>query len=347
MRPGFKRAAAVALAGGALLVASLGGGTSKAAPPTFAVTEYGATADDAGNDTAAFQAALDAAAGQGTAANPAIVTAPAGTWRVMGLRLRSNVTLRLAAGAVVRQSGNAPGPMILANEIENARLQGTDGRFVLDLDAAATGGSPNVIGVLVEHATDTAISNIDIRMNADRLDGTAPDNQHAAIIVKAVVTGMLPTRVTLRNVHATGAPYGYGPDQVSAGRDLAFVNVTSDGGSAVRLETDGGVSRGVHGVTVDRPGCTNGNAAFTMVPHGAPSDGVHVTNVSAVNCYEGSKIRSGPLSDITIDGEAVVKGDSAQLPKGHAYLQAWVIGASVGCHINEANTATITGATCS
>jgi hypothetical protein len=201
--------------------------------------------------------------------------------------------------------------------------------------------------VQVLGATDTVFSNIDIRMNADNLGGGSPSNAHAAFVYRALTADAVPTRVTLRNVHATGAPYGYGPTQITGGNDLTFVNVSSDGGEALRLETDGNGILGVHGVTADRITCTNGNAAFTMVAHGAPSDTVHVTNVSATNCYEGSKVRSGPVDDITITGEVVVKGDTAQLPNGSDDLGGWHLGPSAGCHINEGATADITGDTCS
>lgn len=64
------------------------------------VTEFGAWPGDERPCTAAIQAALDACAGGGT------VVIPAGRFVSGGLRLRSGVRIRLAAGATLRGSGD-------------------------------------------------------------------------------------------------------------------------------------------------------------------------------------------------------------------------------------------------
>ena len=66
------------------------------------VTDHGATPDDARPDTAAIQAAIDAAA----ESDDGVATIPRGRFVSGGLKLRSNVTLNLAEGAVLQGSDN-------------------------------------------------------------------------------------------------------------------------------------------------------------------------------------------------------------------------------------------------
>lgn len=66
----------------------------------FAVRAFGAVGDGRTDDTRPLQRAIDAAAH----CRGGIVHVPAGTWRSGTLRLRSDVTLELAAGAVLLAS---------------------------------------------------------------------------------------------------------------------------------------------------------------------------------------------------------------------------------------------------
>ncbi len=106
MKYAFLMAAAVVVAAGVATAAVPAAGAGGAAPGaiapqpgarTFDVRAYGATGDGKTLDTAAIAAALDAAekAGGGT------VTFPAGTYASFSVRLRSNVSLHLAEGAVL------------------------------------------------------------------------------------------------------------------------------------------------------------------------------------------------------------------------------------------------------
>lgn len=91
-------AAILALVAGVVLVAP---GTAAAA--TFDVRDYGATGNGSANDTPAIQRAIDAAA----AAGGGTVLFPSGTYQSRNtIHLRSNITMRLNAGATLRGAGN-------------------------------------------------------------------------------------------------------------------------------------------------------------------------------------------------------------------------------------------------
>ena len=69
---------------------------------TYNVLDYGAKGNGATLDTAAIQAAIDACASDGGG----IVLVPAGTFLIGSLELKSDVTLRLVAGATLLGSGH-------------------------------------------------------------------------------------------------------------------------------------------------------------------------------------------------------------------------------------------------
>jgi hypothetical protein len=83
------------------------GAPEKETPPpdagarVFNVREFGAKGDGVAVDTAAVQAAIDACASAGGG----VVLVPAGTFLIGTVELKSNLTLRLAAAAVLRGSG--------------------------------------------------------------------------------------------------------------------------------------------------------------------------------------------------------------------------------------------------
>ena len=86
-----------------LLCFCAGAAASEEAHGSYNVRDYGAVADDKTIDTAAIQKAIDTAA----AAGGGEVFLPPGTYRAGSLELKSHVTLRLDAGAVIHGSAAA------------------------------------------------------------------------------------------------------------------------------------------------------------------------------------------------------------------------------------------------
>jgi polygalacturonase len=105
-RRGFLKAAGAGLAAGAFVSLperSLAQNSVAERQDLFPVTRYGAKGDGTALDTAAVNAAIDAA----SRAGGGIVFFPAGSYPCYSIRLKSNVTLQFATGATIVA---APGP---------------------------------------------------------------------------------------------------------------------------------------------------------------------------------------------------------------------------------------------
>ncbi|MCX6620166.1 MAG: glycoside hydrolase family 28 protein [Acidobacteria bacterium] len=91
---------------------------------TFNVEAYGAKGDGRTMNTAAIQKAIDA----GAAAGGGVVVIPSGTFVTGGIKLRSNITLRVSPGAVLKGSGSINDyeakHMIYGQGVTNAAIDG-------------------------------------------------------------------------------------------------------------------------------------------------------------------------------------------------------------------------------
>ncbi len=302
-----------------------------AAPPTFDVTTYGASPADAGNDTAGFAKAISAASAVGTPTAPAVVSVPPGVYRLFRLGFKSNVDVKVSSGATVEEYGTSPGPLITWDGVQNVTLEGVGGRFTMNLDPKATGASTAVMGISVLGVTNFTIAHISVIQNQSNLSGGAPDNGHAAFVYRAKSLSTEPTNGLMQDVVEVGGPKGYGPTQITGGRNLTFDSISSDGGTALRIETDGGGVLGVQWVAAHNISCTNGNKAFSLIPHGHPSSNVAVNGVSSNNCEYSFKTASG-ATNVTITNVVSVAGKTAQLQASGT--TSWTIGPTRGCYSN-------------
>jgi hypothetical protein len=162
------------------------------------VLDYGAVANDAGDDTAAFLRAQDAAlassfryANGPSGSAQAVVSVPAGTYRLLRLVFRSNVRMEVNAGAVLQQAGgryaaNSGTPALIMWDgapgaaLTNVTLVGVgtstgglksladpvfpgwslDSSFTLNLDPATTDASTLVAGVQALNVNGFLIQNV-------------------------------------------------------------------------------------------------------------------------------------------------------------------------------------------
>ncbi|MGZ4430461.1 MAG: glycosyl hydrolase family 28-related protein [Gaiellales bacterium] len=331
----------------------------------FDVTRYGAGGADSAIDTAAFNAAVTAASTVGTPGNPGVVYVPQGTYYVANVMLKSNVTVQVEAGTVLRVASNASGNQPIfylgstangrASFIDNVQIVGVNGRFTMDLSNTPTTRNHGISVLNVRHFT---IANIDAIQNDSNPTGGAPSSYVAVIDFHSTPASVLggtlyhPIDGTIENIHVTHAPYSYGATQVTAGEDLRFYDISSSGGIALRMETDGN-SDVLMNVTADNISCDHGHAAVSFSPHDQNNYNIHVTNIHAVSCAEGVRLggatgtgSGGTFVNSSVVGGTVVGGLGAQIPSPTA---DWMVGAAQFCVSDSSGSAydvAISGLTC-
>ena len=272
----------------------------------FNVSSYGAKGDGSSNDTAAFAKAISAASSAGSTARPGVVYVPKATYALANVILRSNVTVNVEAGTTMKLAAGATGNSAIfylgnytsgeASWIDNVTVTGVNGSYTMDV---ARSTAPRGHGFTVKNVRHFEISNVQGMLSNSATSGLPPSSQAAFITFHSTSASRIgatlyhPVDGLIKNVSVTNAPYGYGTTQVTAGEDLDFENISSTGGIALRMETDGNsdVLDGVeaHGIT-----CRNGHAAVSFSPHDQNNGQVHIYDVNAVSCSEGVRVAGNP-----------------------------------------------------
>jgi hypothetical protein len=335
------------------------------AQPAVNVLDFGAQPDGGGDSSPAFTQALSAASHR-TAGAPGpsgepqgIVEVPAGTYRLENVVFPSNVRMEVDAGAVIEVVKGGDGTAFLWQDgVTNVSLVGVgsstagkpdaaggwnvDGSFTFDLDPAETGTGADARGLSVLWAKDFLVQNVVIRQGSSCAScGTEYPNSNSAGITLRSQPGssearpLIPRRGMLENVYTVDAPPGYGPVQFGSGVGIRVDGMYSQGGTALRLETD--AQKGRYSIldrlTARRIECSGGNAAVSLSPHDQINGAVRIHGVTAVGCAYGVKVRDGcrrgcggsfdgssRLADIRVTG-----GDNAQLMTH----DGWRVGDSV------------------
>ena len=122
--------------------------------------------------------------------------------------------------------------------------------FVFDLDPRRTGGS-NILGAMqLFNVRGFLIQNVFSVQNGSAQSGAGPHGYAAPTSSRAVITleprndspkaGPFydPRDGTIVNHYNIGGPFGYGPNQISSAHKVTFDRIFSNGGVALRLETD-------------------------------------------------------------------------------------------------------------
>jgi hypothetical protein len=142
-----------------------------------------------------------------------------------------------------------------------------------------------------------------------------------------------PTDGVMKNVHSEQSPYGWGLVQTSGGDNLRFLNISSEGGVALRVENYSNGWTPMKNIFADGVICKNGHDAVHWNPHGASHPGpITVRNVVADSCESAMSIAGdgsyGP--NASADGVTVIPGNQAQLRDDVKtdYPGAWVVGPS-------------------
>src|SRR5215208_307945 len=302
-------------------------GCPESEPPLtrYDVRDFGATPNDASDDTAAFEDAM-AAAG----ANE-VVYVPAGTYRVANVGIPGNTTVEIESTATIKKFGTGNGPVFsmrgVANTsfVQNIHVYGVNGKFCLDMSDAPQ----DTTGFRLRSVKNFSIKN---------MDALGRDNDPAALtdangsILKPVIS-FVPMDTTqlngewehpkggvIENVTATEQAFGWGLTQLTGAEDIHFQDISSTGGVALRLENFEYNVTTVDDVTADNVTCIDGKNAVTMNPHNADNGDVHITDVTVNSCYQAVSLADDPAfpnanfdSTSTIDNVDVTAGSTAQV----------------------------------
>jgi hypothetical protein len=307
----------------------------------MSVLDYGATPDDATDDSAAFQRAMAAAVQAG-----GVAYVPAGTFLISGVKLPDHATLQVEAAATLKKYGTDTGPLFTmqgpdaATFATDVHVEGVNGAFTMDLGDAGQ----DVAGFRIRNVAGFSVRHMLCVQNDDNPLQEAPSSRKPCLSFLPIQQTALPSGLysapydgVLEDLHSTQSPYGWGLLQFSGGQRIRISNVSSEGGSALRLENYSANWTPMWDITADGVGCQNGHDAVHMNPHGATHFGnIHVTNVVANSCESavslGGEGSYGP--DVTIDGVTAIPGASAQNrdpAMDQTYVGAWLIGPSTYC----------------
>lgn len=306
----------------------------------FNVKNFGATTNDATNDTTAFERAMAEAA---KANGVAYVPAP-GTYRISSATPPNDAHLQIQAGVVLKKYGTAGGPLFNVegpNDTtfrENVRIEGVGGNFTMDLNDAGQ----ETAGIRYRNVRHFSLKNMVCRQNWDNHTQEAPSSRRTCLAFLPTTSpptnGVYnhPTDGTFENIHSKESPYGWGLTQFSGGEDLRFHNISSEGGVPLRLESFKGNWTPIDDIVADGVTCKNGHDAVHVNPHDATHGTITVRNVVADSCESAVRLASDSTlegsfaSDSTISGVKVIPGNRAQVrdPSPGGSVGAWVIGAS-------------------
>src|SRR5919107_3771462 len=292
-------------------------------------------------DAAAFQKAMAAAVQAG-----GVAYVPAGTFLISGVKLPDHATLQVEAAATLKKYGTTTGPLFTmqgpdaATFATDVHVEGVNGAFTMDLGDAGQ----DVAGFRIRNVAGFSVRHMLCVQNDENQLQEAPSSRKPCLSFLPIQQTALPSGLysspydgVLEDLHSTQSPYGWGLLQFSGGQRIQISDVSSEGGSALRLENYSANWTPMWDITADGVGCQNGHDAVHMNPHGATHFGnIHVTNVVANSCESAVSIGGegsyGP--DVTIDGVTVLPGASAQdrdPARDLGYVGAWLIGPSMYC----------------
>ena len=299
----------------------------------------------------------------------AIVYVPAGTYQIKGvtttdaLGTYGDVRLEISADAMFRESTtstasanslfaiDSPSP---SGPVQNVTLIGVgtgadislkqgivagwdvSHSFTVDVDPETTGADPNLEPLLIEYAQGVLVQNLFSIANDTNADATpptflnpftklyghndSPDSTHF----------YGPSQITYTNHYHLYGCLGCGAIQVQGGRTLAFSQIFSAGGIALRFETDRvgdytlnqngckSLAQGGGGTNcmcsaaapcallyyseiadahADTISCAAGHSAVSFVPHNQVNETVDVQHVGSTNCDTAIETGDGTTDD--------------------------------------------------
>jgi hypothetical protein len=355
MRPAYRRALVVAYLCliGALTAATASGAASPARVADLRAAPFSALCDGVRDDTPAFNAAILYAAAHpdstvlGRAGQPQGVVHLAysamgrNTCRIYRVRLLSNVRLVIDRGVTIEQYGSGRGYLLSLGGSTNASILGGDlapgvstDHWVVDVDAAQTGGNRDIHPIQIGNGEYAEIEGPSFLANWSQ-PLTPPASAKFKTTSAMIHYGDGSNHVWLENASARHVPAGYGLTEVNAGGDLYFSDISSQGGVALRLETNPskstegidtveatGVSgsRGLEAINLSAHSLSILNVVVNGVTARGEGRGVHITNAAGFADPGGGTVTA------SISSGCVYAGRRAQIRTGD---DMWRVGRSV------------------
>jgi len=262
-------------------------------------TDFGLVDDDAAsNQTAILQEAIDEVSAKGGGR----LIVPKGTYRLAGVRLKSNVHLLIEKGTVIKPywpEGTKTVVFLMDSDrpsdkrkmtpeqekayIENVSIRGLGGRFVVDYSDREPRQGEGIRAVLCKMVKNFLIADLDVKDNFTTYCGitltplqTSRDSAHWPV--------SRATDGTVRNCRIFHASPGYGLTQLHGAQSVHFEDIYAKGGVTLRLETGAvGSKTAVYDVTARNVVNEDGRCAVMFGPHSAMNGVVKVDGVLAIS----------------------------------------------------------------
>ena len=226
--------------------------------------------------------------------------------------------------------------------------------FTLNLDPQATNANNLVAGIMALNVDGFQITNVfsiqnDFQPTVNPTTNAEwwPSSRKAALELRARSDSPAdksqfydPHNGTITNWYNVHSPRGYGPDQINSAHNISLSHIFTQGGSALRIETDNSnqikFGSEVRSVFADDVTALNCNRAVAFAPHFQTNVDVHVTHVQASSCYQGvteaidegiPADRRGSFINSTISDVTVTGGTHAQDPS-LVQKGLWIVGTS-------------------
>lgn len=289
-------------------------------------SDYSLVDDNArANQSHIFQKAIDEIASVGGGR----LVVPRGTYRLAGVRLKSNVHLLIENGTVFKAhwpEGTKTVVFLMDAErpvnkrritleqeqtyIENVSIRGVGGPFIIDYSERERNKGEGIRGVLCKMVKNFLIENMDMQDNFTTYCGITltPTNSKKPVDEVKQWAVSRATDGTIRNCRIFNASPGYGLCQLHGAQSIHFEDIYAKGGVALRLETGAvGLHTAVYDVTAKNVTCEDGRCAVMFGPHSAINGLVQVENVLTNSCTYAVTIGKGGVKEAQLKIEPDAK----------------------------------------
>jgi parallel beta-helix repeat protein len=257
-----------------------------ATPATgVSVRATGARGDGIHDDTVAFQDAIDRAA-----TTAGVVTVPPGRYLidpVRSIRLRSNITLRMASGAVLMAKPNAAprGYVLLVEGVSDVRITG--GEIIGERDAHLGNAGEWGHGIMIRGASHVTVSNL-------RVSRCWGDGISIGGLAKVGAEGRPSTDILIANVVSRGNRR----QGLTIGRSRRVRVVDSEFSDTHGTKPEYGID-----IEPDRPGRADDIAIERCVLRGNRGGGIQVYHRAANVKIRGCTIDGNGFGIYTVQAE--------------------------------------------